>query len=179
MADILAYCRYSQTSVNNMTCLSICTEGRRGRPYTHLSTLIHAVTVCYHKRTNTFTQTDTHHCSLLFLLNSFYPSKSILSMSGHIAPLCHSNYSHKELSCESINGREGIRYQRMIGLYIKAAVGSLSIGILVPVIWWLLTPTMFIAHSIFHISTFGYEGNEKQYVYATSRSIEMTNNYNL
>lgn len=55
-----------------------------------------------------------------------FPVKTILSMSGHIAPLCHFNYSHKLLSCESINMREGIQYHRMIGLYIKTAVNLLN-----------------------------------------------------
>lgn len=118
-------CRYSQTSVNNIflywreTWMSVHTSKR-----SHTRCLSVSPQENQHLPSN-------RHALLRPLLSAqqLFSVKNILSMSGHIAPLCHSNYSHKALSCESINVRGGIQYHRMIGLYIKTAVGSLNIGI--------------------------------------------------
>lgn len=111
----------------SMTCTPLCAEGRCGCPYTHRSAHIHAASVCHHMRTNTFD--SNRHASLRPPLSAqqIFPVKNILSTSGHIAPLCHFNYGHKALSCESIIVREIIEYHGMIGLDTKTSVGLQNI----------------------------------------------------
>lgn len=125
VAGTQAYWRYSQTSVNN-----IFLYWREAWMSIHTSKRSHTRCISMSPQENQHLPSN-RHASLHPLLSAqqLFSVKNILSMSGHIAPLCHSNYSHKALSCESINVKEGIQYHRMIGLCIKTAVGSLNIGI--------------------------------------------------
>lgn len=82
-----------------------------------------------HTRTHTLAWLRPPHST-----QQLFAVKNTLSMSGHIAALCHFNYGHKALSSESIIVREGIQYHQMIGLYVKTSVPSPNIGVWIPVI---------------------------------------------
>lgn len=80
-------------------------EARRDRPYTHQNTRARVAWVCHqHLPSDRHASVHPPLC-----VRQPFSVRIILSVSGHIAPLCHSNYSHKAQSCKSINARTEIR----------------------------------------------------------------------